>query len=236
MLLLFFCDFFYKEITLKLNRIREKIFKSDMVELISANEENALEFIQLNQGMAHMMQKFNTLIRQEKKQSCIDPLTSCYNRRAMTINFDYIVKKSVREDKTFALAILDLDRFKRVNDTYGHNVGDKVLIEFSKIIKENIRKCDFLYRIGGEEFLIIFTDIDDEKIKYIFSRLSKNVPYRLKKAINEIDMEITMSGGVVFSKEYDINKDPKILLDSMLKSADELLYKAKSDGRNRVYF
>jgi diguanylate cyclase (GGDEF)-like protein len=156
-----------------------------------------------------------------RSNSIIDPLTQIYNRRY----FDDIFNKFYSAGKgnkqfDFSLMIIDIDHFKRFNDTYGHDVGDEVLKTVVNIIKNNLRKNDVFCRFGGEEFVILSED-------------SKEGAIKLAQKINKLEYEsvekITISIGVSF-----FNKGKT--MDEMIKEADENLYKAKENGRNQVVY
>ncbi len=173
-------------------------------------------------------------IELEKKHSLIDPLTLAYNRRALNLNFSTIAEKTNRDKFKFSILLFDIDHFKKVNDTYGHDIGDLVLKELSNVIKNFLRKSDIFYRIGGEEFVIIFSNPHLSEINNVVKRLQKSITYNLKKLIPQVESEITVSGGLVHSKNFDFKNDPQLILEKMLKSCDDLLYEAKSKGRRKI--
>jgi len=217
----------------KFDRIKKDMKKiksggfSQKINVNASDEINDLVFF-----INNLLSKLESSIECEKEKSLIDPLTSCHNRRAMNANFEYIKNKIIRDKTNMDLLLLDLDHFKKVNDRYGHNVGDKVLIEFVKIVKESLRIHDFVYRVGGEEFLIIFPNINRETSLKILDRIKKNIEQKIQKSIKELDMKITFSGGLISSNNYDLREED--VLNNMIKDADELLYKAKNKGRNRI--
>ncbi|MCF6173474.1 MAG: GGDEF domain-containing protein, partial [Campylobacteraceae bacterium] len=130
-----------------------------------------------------------------------------------------------RYDTKFCIALLDIDDFKNINDTYGHVNGDRVLKIMSKNIKDIIRKTDTIFRIGGEEFIIIFTNTKLEDAYIVSEKIRPEV------ASTEIikDKKITISIGVSeFKKDDDTN--------SIFERIDKLLYKSKQDGKNRISF
>ena len=158
-----------------------------------------------------------------EKLAITDKLTNLYNRRKLDELLENEIQRSERFGRTFGFAILDIDHFKKVNDTYGHQVGDEVLIEIANILKENLRKTDFVGRFGGEEFVIICPESTIEKINDLmenFRLIIKN--HNFKKIKNQ-----TASFGVTVSKKGDDK-------DSILKRADKALYQAKNNGRNKV--
>ncbi len=162
-----------------------------------------------------------------KKQSDLlaerDSLTGALTRRAMLNS----LKKSLKGNKTSSIALLDVDNFKKINDRYGHAVGDEVLTTITQIIKNRIRKSDKLCRYGGEEFLIYFSDTDEKSAKRILDEL--NVALSRQKHWNGTDEKfcVSFSSGLL-----DVNGETN--LDRIIKACDDLLYKAKRDGRARV--
>lgn len=153
--------------------------------------------------------------------SITDPLTGAYNRRHFDIVFDRMYEESKNRDINFSLILIDIDHFKRFNDTYGHNVGDEVLKTVVNTIRRNIRKnFDMFFRYGGEEFIIINSD-------------NKEGSINLAKKINKLEFnnveKITISIGVSFFRKGVSKND-------MIKIADDNLYKAKEQGRNRVIY
>ena len=153
--------------------------------------------------------------------SIIDPLTGAYNRRHFDLVFNRIYEEAKSQNTNFSLMIIDIDNFKRFNDTYGHDMGDTVLKTVVSIIKRNIRhNLDMFFRFGGEEFVILTSDKKDGAI-----RLAKKLNGLEYKTIEKI----TISIGVSF---YEKGFSKEI----MLKSADKNLYIAKEQGRNRVVY
>jgi len=173
----------------------------------------------------HLVASNFKLIKKIQKWAFIDPLTSIYNRRTLIKNLEnyFIVYKKFKVP--FCLAIIDLDFFKRINDTYGHSKGDEVLEFFARIMKKNVRKTDIVARMGGEEFAIIFPDTSLNKANNVLIRIQKGL--KLDKEINE-EINLTISVGIV-----EIN--PKYQsYDHLINDVDKLLYKAKDTGRNKI--
>ncbi len=194
--------------------------------------EGSDEFAKLVYFTNELLMKFESQIEIEKNYSLIDSLTKCYNRRALDINFDLIKKKAKRHKDTFTVVVLDLDFFKKINDTYGHKVGDDVLVSFSNFMRLTIREEDFLYRIGGEEFVLLLSNTNKSSTRHFLSRFRKKVPYHIKKTVPEVSADVTVSGGFVLSNKYDLSDEG--VLDKMISDADKLLYDAKKNGRNQI--
>ncbi|WP_350299043.1 GGDEF domain-containing response regulator [Peribacillus frigoritolerans] len=157
----------------------------------------------------------------------IDELTQVYNRRFLEDTLPRYFNDYKRSGRHFTISIIDLDHFKRVNDQYGHSVGDLVLVEFAQFIKSNIRSSDLICRYGGEEFVIIFPDTSNDEAKHKLTELIKD--FSAKKFIqNGYTFSVTFSAGV-FTVEHE-NVTPK----EALEEADTSLYEAKRSGRGRV--
>ncbi|MEW6982238.1 diguanylate cyclase [Colwelliaceae bacterium 6471] len=164
-----------------------------------------------------------------KKQANTDALTGLYNRRYLFEHAEIEFSRAIRHDLNLAVISIDIDYFKKINDQYGHPVGDKVLIEIGKNIALSLRQEDILARMGGEEFAIILPDTSLEEAKIVAQRicLTEN-----KFVINEHNNEcvdVQLSVGLVSKRSSDTD------FDALFIRADNALYKAKSSGRNRVY-
>ena len=160
-----------------------------------------------------------------------DPLTGVLNHGQIVESANHVIKTSVRRKTTSSLAVIDVDHFKRVNDTYGHVAGDKVLCALGQLLANSVRETDAVGRYGGEEFVLVFEDcpIDDaaskvQMIKDIFSSMSFSDGAKFQKQSN---FQVTFSAGVVELSKFE-NVMPAIA------SADKALYRAKEEGRNKV--
>lgn len=156
----------------------------------------------------------------------IDPLTSIYNRKTGEKKLLMVKEKCYYYGKNYCLAIGDIDFFKKVNDTYGHKAGDKVLIEIAKLIKDEIGEHGIVSRWGGEEFLIIFNTGDIKKAKKRLENTLNKIR-NLTVSYGKYSICVTMSFGIICCNAED--KDSKLF-----KRADELLYYAKEHGRNQI--
>lgn len=162
-----------------------------------------------------------------KRLSWTDPLTQLLNRRSCEERFKDEIARFERTKESFCILLCDLDHFKSINDTYGHNAGDYVLVEVARILKSNSRKTDMVFRWGGEEFLFLLTGtelrggvIAGEKIREkieatVFEHEQQNLP-------------ITMSMGISIHQKGQT-------MEECIKEADENLYSAKKAGRNRLH-
>jgi len=159
--------------------------------------------------------------------SVLDGLTGLYNRRQLELNLEQEYNRTKRHPSDFCLAILDIDFFKKVNDTYGHQYGDYVLKTVANLMKSCFRKTDLLYRYGGEELVIIMPETNIEGGLIPVQRLRRTVE-EYDFEYNGVKAKVTVSIGLTMNYQ-DFNNHTE-----MLKSADEALYKAKESGRNRV--
>ena len=156
-----------------------------------------------------------------EKLTITDTLTQIKNRRYYELTIAKEVERACRYKKPLSIVMLDIDFFKKVNDEHGHDVGDKVLVEYTRLIKSMLRNTDEFCRVGGEEFIIIATDTSEIDAYTMTEKIRKAVE------THHIVLPITMSFGVVQYK----NCEDK---DSLFKRVDNALYKAKNSGRNRV--
>ena len=165
-------------------------------------------------------------LHKEKKISSTDTLTKLPNRRAID---NFLTKQEQiykRHKDSYAVVMFDIDHFKSVNDTYGHDAGDVVLASFGKLLRRYSRDLDFIARWGGEEFLIVLPKVDKKGALQFADKL-REIVKKSKFMYKDTRIPVTVSGGVADRVSHDS-------MESMLKHADENLYKAKNSGRNKV--
>ena len=152
-----------------------------------------------------------------------DELTGIYNRRKLNNLLTYHINEFKRYIKKFSIIFIDLDDFKKINDTYGHAIGDKVLQKFVQITKDNIRDVDIFARWGGEEFILLLpnTDIDDAYI--VSEKIRKSIENYHDNLIGFFTVSLGVSSITVDDTE-----------ESIVEKADKALYRAKSDGKNKT--
>jgi len=164
-----------------------------------------------------------------KRQAYFDDLTGLANRRHFIEQAQNEITRSCRYKETLSIIMMDIDNFKKVNDTYGHKIGDRVLEALASVSLTTLRSIDIIGRIGGEEFAILLPNTDIERAEEVAERLRANLAeYQLTINANSI-VKFTVSLGVT---SYNSNED--ISLDSLLHQADQALYQAKNEGRNRI--
>lgn len=153
----------------------------------------------------------------------LDPLTGIKNRRAMEQELNAAVAFHQRSGLSYAIAILDLDHFKQVNDNHGHAVGDEVLLDCAQIILKHTRKTDQLFRFGGEEFVVLLPGVGD----YGMRSVMRNIHQVLRRDLKSPGGPVTASYGVALLQDDDTR-------DTWFERADEALYQAKGNGRDQV--
>ncbi|MFA7076625.1 MAG: sensor domain-containing diguanylate cyclase [Candidatus Izemoplasmatales bacterium] len=177
------------------------------------------------QGVVFDITESKNIEEKLRNMSERDFLTNAYNRRTFYVKASEMIEKKDKQDISFSLVMFDIDHFKIINDTYGHLVGDDVLKQLTKIIIDDKRYEDLLFRYGGEEFFLLLPNTQIEG--------AIKLAVRLHKLIGEIEFpkikHITVSMGLV---EYQKNEG----VDSMIKRVDDLMYEAKRSGRNQVKY
>ncbi|WP_159434085.1 GGDEF domain-containing protein [Clostridium grantii] len=209
----------------------EDLFISEE-EIISKMSEMNIEMMGLTRELAKKNIELKKANNEISKLVNTDYLTGLSNRREFYKRLEENISLIERtECGNIGLIMADIDFFKKVNDSYGHDIGDQVLIAFSNMLKSNIRKEDLVARIGGEEFCILVASLEISKVAVLAEKLRKKCEEmwveidKLKESIN-----ITASFGVTVYKNDDMKENK----DKFLKRADLALYKAKNSGRNKV--
>jgi len=204
------------------------------------NGVSASEAIELNDGDrvqlgAHTTLRFSIVdAREEEAMKRVyeatlkDALTGLYNRRHLEHQLDVEIASALRHNKHLAVAMLDIDHFKKVNDTYGHAAGDAVLRAFAATIMQLIRPEDLFARYGGEEFTLVLRDTDVGRALAICERLRSTI-HQTPIYFGSMTIAITSSCGIAVLEECETPDKPTIM-----RIADERLYQAKESGRNRV--
>lgn len=153
----------------------------------------------------------------------IDGMTKLYNHKYICTRLEEEMQRCQRYGNELSIILFDIDKFKGVNDIYGHLVGDEVLIKIAELLKVSLRKADIVGRYGGEEFLVILPETSREGACMIGEKLLKTIE---ATTFEEEGLRVTLSGGVATFDKEDFK--------NLIKNADRLLYKAKDNGRNRI--
>jgi len=174
--------------------------------------EKSRELVEANKELMHL--------------AMTDSLTGCFNRRYFMNAADMELSRMKRHGYDVVVAMIDIDHFKRINDTFGHEVGDEVLGVVAKCCDETVRYEDTLGRLGGEEFAVLLPVADAEGAFSVLERLRQTVEGLTFPASS--DLQVTVSIGIAELEPSDIS------IDAALKRADDAMYRAKKGGRNRV--
>ena len=157
-----------------------------------------------------------------------DGMTGLYNRRFLEEFIDQVMSQASREKETYSVMMLDVDWFKMINDTYGHDVGDKVIVEIGKLLKNSIRESDLAIRYGGEEFVVMLYNADEEGTQRIAEEIHSKFAQILFDVGNNETIQKTMSIGI---SKFPVDGDT---IWKCIKYADTALYVAKTTGRNKI--
>ena len=165
-----------------------------------------------------------------------DALTSALSRVETIARAEIEIKKSFRSQESMAFLMLDIDHFKLVNDSYGHPIGDQVLINLAHVCKEELREIDIFGRVGGEEFLIALPETPESKAIDVANRLRIAVAQRALATVGDKSIFITVSIGIaIFYPQDDQYLDSSTVIRKYYNLCDSAMYHAKQAGRNQVY-
>lgn len=194
----------------------------------SSFSKNAIEKLSFfNQNLSLAFRNAITY-NQMQRLAALDALTGLYNRRFGIIRIQEEFSRAIRANTPVSLLMFDIDHFKIVNDTYGHLVGDKVLVNIAKIGLAAIREGDVLLRYGGEEFLCVLPGANQDDARIIAERIRIMVMDSTVKNAEQ-DVKVTISIGVITYPHHDISDS-----NQLIKLADDAMYVAKNTGRNRT--
>ncbi len=220
--------------------------RDSKTDIVSGLESGADDYLTKPIHPAEMVARVNTGIRilkleqslkkaneEIKLLSITDPLTGCYNRGYLNEHLIFEIKRAQRYRHPLSVVLADIDHFKRVNDTYGHQVGDMVLKIFARcILKEIRKKVDWVVRYGGEEFLIVLPETQNLGAFSMAERLRQQVAATQIEAASSI-VSITASFGGACASCHNGNDDVETM-ESLINIADKQLYRSKKEGRNRT--
>ncbi|RFU61220.1 sensor domain-containing diguanylate cyclase [Peribacillus glennii] len=174
------------------------------------------ELKELKRAILLAVDSYQRQLHYVENESNLDPLTGHFNRRSL--------EKTIEEMESYSILLFDLDRFKAVNDQYGHQMGDEVLKYIAKLAKEETREKDLCFRLGGEEFLIILPETDTEMAETIAERIRKKAEMTSSPTGNPVTLSIGIGSSAKTAKHFT----------DLLNITDQALYKAKQEGRNKI--
>ncbi len=206
------------------NEIRE-----GLIQRVERLEEKNAKLAEENE----QLKRDNEVLRESAVK---DPLTKLYNRHGFNEEINRIVKERNIESerrkskiRQNTLLLLDIDNFKLINDTYGHDIGDEVLRQAAEFLRQSTRETDIICRWGGEEFVVVFRNVNEKQVlQKFYNKENKRAQIGFVAIINEKEIPITFSGGAaeIAQEEY---------IKEAIVNADKKLYQAKRDGRNMIY-
>ncbi|RJG00045.1 diguanylate cyclase [Noviherbaspirillum saxi] len=213
---------------IELNHILEDVMRDTRLAQteVLRSQEDIIAAKQEVQEAEARIEQLESQLEQMSELVREDQLTGSLNRRGLDDAYEREVARSTRRKTPLCVALLDLDDFKRLNDTYGHTAGDGALIHLVRVIKETLRTMDVIARFGGEEFLIVLPDTPLEEAVQTVTRLQRELTKRIFMHDNQ-KLLITFSAGVALRNDDEEQTD-------LIKRADEALYEAKRAGKNRV--
>jgi len=213
--------------------VKKYLFDNDVVfSVIGIDKHNKNDFtdqlIKRIQKQIKMTIFYITSLLKQHQMNVTDYLTGVYNRRFFDKVLEQEIMRSRRKGYEFSVLFIDIDYFKRINDSYGHAVGDFVLKAFSELVQSTIRKADIFARYGGEEFAVLLPETGERGGEILANKLKTDVASKVFN-INEEKIQITVSIGLLVVKHLeDVN------YDMIYKMSDAAMYRAKQLGRNRV--
>ena len=172
------------------------------------------------------MIRLGKAIEREKMFARTDFLTGALNPRFFHELAQMEIDRSVRYNRPFTIAFIDVDNFKTINDTYGHAIGDTVLRVIASNMQENLRKTDIVARVGGDEFVVLLPEIDMKAAPIVISNMQKALSKEMKKN----NWPVTLSIGALSATA------PHLSVDEMLGMADQMMYKVKNSGKNNIHY
>ncbi len=193
-----------------------------------------IKHIELDNALLNYQQKLEAMV-EDRTQVLIerteqleilastDPLTGLYNRRKFSQLLDKELDRFQRYQHSFNILNIDIDYFKKINDTYGHDIGDKVLKQFADVLRNNVRRSDSVGRWGGEEFILLIIESTPEQTKLIAENLLKAINRENFDKVGNVSASIGVT---------QISKDDTY--EDIVRRSDHALYKAKENGRNRI--
>ncbi|MCP4679289.1 MAG: diguanylate cyclase [Deltaproteobacteria bacterium] len=192
-------------------------------------ERTGWELHEANERLTHEIAERKKLEKELEIQATTDPLTGLFNRRQGKKLMNKEASRVSRKLQDLSLIMMDIDHFKRVNDTYGHDAGDAVLVEVAGRLKDGCREYDSVVRWGGEEILIVCPETDSQHVEIVAERFREKLAGAPIEISDTQSIEVTASFGAASSEKVD-----NLSIESLITQCDNALYQAKKDGRNCV--
>lgn len=195
--------------------------------VLDITSEVEIEFT--NKKLKQLNSEFEKAQQELTRLASTDPLTELYNRRYFSKISESMFKLAARQQAPLSVVLLDADNFKHINDTYGHKVGDKVLVQLAQEIRNNVRKSDVVCRYGGEEFIVLLPDTDLAGASNVAENIRQHIAAAHVTVNQGTDIQFKASLGVACAKFAEEDH-----IEQVIFRADKALYKAKEQGKNQV--
>lgn len=218
-----------QELHYKLHKSAEKIVNLKKDEKLFQLVQEYNNFVKIS--LIFLSSLISYITSQQIKKLQRDPLTDLFSRGLLREVFLNVMDLSILSGEPFAVAFIDIDDFKKINDKYGHLIGDEVLKLIAKTLKEELRSSDYIFRYGGEEFILILPSM--KSLSDLFDILEK-----LRKKIEKISLKINDSKKIRFTVSIGavlIKENRRVPLDKVIEQADQLMYDVKKSGKNKVF-
>ncbi|MCK5231165.1 MAG: GGDEF domain-containing protein [Desulfobulbaceae bacterium] len=203
-----------------------KLVEKNLIELRIANDKIKKRLIKAEDRLKSQELQVGKLQRKIRS----DPLTGVMNRLAMEEDLSDELSRCKRYGRTFGIVMIDIDHFKKINDTHGHTIGDEALKAFAQTLRKCLREVDVIYRYGGEEFLVLLPETEGKNSLITAERLRKMIESQVFKYKNDPSLQLRLTAS--FGVSVFLKGDSDYL--DIIKRADQALYMAKNNGRNRV--
>lgn len=201
----------------------QRVILGHIAEVIEANKRLEDDLVLARYRLDEQRQELD----RTRKEARTDELSGVANRKAFDEALNFMVANLKRHKTPFALVLVDVDHFKRINDTHGHQAGDKVVSKLGKVFQQQIRNRDFVGRYGGDEFAIMFSGLPASEAESVALRLNDAVQRTNFEASAGGNIAVTLSMGMASAKPNDTS-------ESVIERADAALYRAKQSGRNQL--
>jgi diguanylate cyclase (GGDEF)-like protein len=220
----------------QLANMTDVVAQGDLPEVSRQAENNEIDllsnkFSDMVQSLRDKQAVIEATQEQLRSMAVTDTLTNLYNRRHLLDVFPKLLAEAQRSNKHISAVLIDIDHFKQINDRYGHLVGDECLREFARVLENNSRRSDFLFRLGGEEFLILAIGETGSGLQHHAEKIRTTIESHPIQ-FNNILINITVSCGISYIDPEGFETDTA--LNTLLQFADSAMYQAKHSGRNRT--